>query len=257
MISKDTYTHQMLFKVDWKQFLDSDFFTRYFNMNREVLANGAEMPECLSADPLPKKPSIQEIQNADSDALQAFAALGSEAHTLVAQEFKRRSSLLVLNCLKRFLVDDEDAITMERFGKIIDIFGPIKHGIDMLERILTMMEQPWFHGDMTKDEAFELLKQKSVGSFLVRFSSTKSEFVISAVIKKQVNTVVHFRISHDIDIGFTIPGSEPADDLYKLLQQNSHRFKHAQAPEQTKYKYLLNFPSLRDGGYYDEKDLQW
>jgi len=79
--------------------------------------------------------------------------------------------------------------------------------------------------------------------------------VISAVVKKEnVNTVVHFRISHNPETGFSIPGSDPQKTLYKLLQTNSQKFKYAQAPEQSKYKFLTTLAMLRDSGYDDAEE---
>jgi hypothetical protein len=45
----------------------------------------------------------------------------------------------------------------------------------------TLSRQPWFHGDLDKDESFELLRSKADGSFLIRFSSKRGYLTISFV----------------------------------------------------------------------------
>jgi len=51
-------------------------------------------------------------------------------------------------------------------------------------------KQDWFHGDITTDEATELLKDKIVGTFLLRFSS-RGSFAASFVDStKQVRHVL-------------------------------------------------------------------
>ena len=51
----------------------------------------------------------------------------------------------------------------------------------------TLSRQPWFHGDLDKDEAFELLRQKTDGSFLIRFSSKRGYLTITFVAGGQCN----------------------------------------------------------------------
>lgn len=45
----------------------------------------------------------------------------------------------------------------------------------------TLSRQGWFHGDLDKDEAFDILRQKPDGSFLIRFSSKRGYLTISFV----------------------------------------------------------------------------
>jgi len=40
-----------------------------------------------------------------------------------------------------------------------------------------MMNNSWFHGDISQKEAFSLLADRPVGSFILRFSGTRNSFV--------------------------------------------------------------------------------
>jgi len=172
--------------------------------------------------------------------------------------------------LAKFLTDADGYVTLERFGKIIDIFGPLsitrlgmtsffKEDLlveEMQGKMFDMLNRPWFHGDMTMTEAFNLLQNKDVGVFLVRFSTTTNQFVISNVVRREGGRfVIHIRVKHTPEVGFSIPGSShPEPDLYSLLEANKKQFAIPQAPESTKYKWITTMSHSKDGGYGVEED---
>ena len=74
---------------------------------------------------------------------------------------------------------------MERFGLFLGLFGPLytQSPMGIFERMANILPRPWFYGDLDKDAAFDLLRNKQPGTFLVRFSSNPEHvgFVISVV----------------------------------------------------------------------------
>jgi hypothetical protein len=57
--------------------------------------------------------------------------------------------------------------------------------------------KPYFHGDINKDEAFNRLKNKDVGTFLLRFSARSNNFVISLVIdRNHQKFITHISMNH-------------------------------------------------------------
>lgn len=69
-------------------------------------------------------------------------------------------------------VEKSETVTLERFGKVVDAFGPLSDGEKFLERVEDAISQPWFYaGEITKEEVSDLLKGQRDGTFIVRFSS--------------------------------------------------------------------------------------
>jgi len=93
-----------------------------------------------------------------------------------------------LNCLKSLLVKKEngaEVVSMGAFDKITKSFGaffdPLQ-GVQTIKELNRLMEQSWFHGDLTFLEANSRLARQSEGSFLIRLSSSdpnKTPFTLS------------------------------------------------------------------------------
>jgi len=260
----------LLSKVSWPVFMEN--FSPLIGLDKAYL--NLRLPEAISDEALPPNATADQIQSADEQQLRLFAESSLENKAKANSELRRRQTLLKVLCLEKFLTDDDGMVSLERFGKIIDIFGPLSlsfpgsrnslHslknpilGEELLAKMFDMMNQTWFHGDMSMNEAFSLLKDKDVGVFLVRFSSTTNQFVISNVVKKDGGRyVVHIRVKHQPGIGFSIPDSPyPEPDLFSLLRAHKDKFVIPQAPEATKYRYITTMTMSKDGGYGENDDI--
>jgi len=93
-------------------------------------------------------------------------------------------------------------VSVERFGLFLSLFGPLSEKVSILEKIKLIMKQPWFHGDLTSQEAERLLVNQKPGYFLVRLSSSPGFFTISKVSRE--NKINHQRIEYKFDKGFTV-----------------------------------------------------
>jgi len=88
---------------------------------------------------------------------------------------------------------------MEKFGKVLEYFGPLQEGF--LDTIRDMLNQKWFHGDLDTADAAARLSQQPPGSFLVRFSSTNPGcFTTSQVIPD--GSIRHQRVQNQPGKGF-------------------------------------------------------
>lgn len=93
---------------------------------------------------------------------------------------------------------NDDMVSMEHFGKMMDWFGPIRRDARalILTHIREVLQSPWFHGDIPTSETETRIMTREVGTFLVRFSnSAPGAFAISKVTAPlKVN---HLRVSRD------------------------------------------------------------
>jgi hypothetical protein len=91
------------------------------------------------------------------------------------------------------LVDPSDSqvARAEDFGRMLRAFGPLPTrasatapdvGRIWLDDLCHVLEQPWFYGNLSANDAIRALRGQAVGSFLVRFSSDESiPFTVSVV----------------------------------------------------------------------------
>eukprot|EP01118_Nematostelium_gracile_P016010 TRINITY_DN6548_c0_g1_i1.p1 TRINITY_DN6548_c0_g1~~TRINITY_DN6548_c0_g1_i1.p1 ORF type:complete len:624 (-),score=147.44 TRINITY_DN6548_c0_g1_i1:22-1893(-) len=238
--------------VSWKEVTIP--LSRTLNIPETVLTDRFPDVKSISTRPLEPNCTEEQLQLANPSQLQIFKNTSENAAHRVLKELFRRQLLLKVKCLKNFLVDDGQ-VSLVRFGKILDIFGPLDR--EFLDRIFGFMSEKWFHGDMTKEEAYELLSDKPIGCYLVRFSSTQSSFVISVVVQAKTGggrSVIHIRVKHTPEEGFSIPNSGPYDDIKTLLKVNEKVFMTAQSPPPSKFDYLTAVPTNASGGYYSAMD---
>jgi len=197
-------------------------------LNPDIIAQA--IPENPVTIQLPENPTSEQIALSEISTLEAFAQTSEKAAAIVRKEKQRREMIVKLNCGKALLVNEKGMVSLERFGKIVDMFGPLVltlgYGRGLLENILLVMTKTWFHGDISKDEAYNQLMSKGPGAFLLRFSNRQNAFVISRVISKEgKNWVTHITVKHSSN-GFSIPGSDTSyPDIIKLIKTNKHMFQ--------------------------------
>jgi hypothetical protein len=148
-----------------------------------------ELPSDLVDQPLGMTPTDSQLYLAPDERLFEYSRVGGDvAQRRVDNEIERRNRVVELQCLKTLLCKDL-IVKVERFGLICKLFGPVlgeadDQGGEMLGRIADVMNQTWFHGDMSSTEAYTVLRDKKPGAFLVRFSSSQAAFCISSVVSK-------------------------------------------------------------------------
>jgi len=110
-------------------------------------------------------------------------------------------------CLKTILAEKDDMVTMDNFSRHLEWFGPMT-GIDILDRVESLLRKPWFHGEISTEDAEKLLTNKGKkGLFLVRFSS-RDPGCYAITVLSQGGKLKHFRIYHRPGLDFLIGKTE-------------------------------------------------
>jgi len=112
-----------------------------------------------------------------------------------------------VKCLKAVLAEkskdetkdaSEVIVTLEKFGKVTAIYGPLICPSDpsknMVKKIYEIVQNDWFHGEISKDDAEGQLTKKPKGTFVVRLSEQGGCFTISKM--SQSSKINHQRINH-------------------------------------------------------------
>jgi hypothetical protein len=62
---------------------------------------------------------------------------------------------------------------MDTFRDFLQWFGPLKPNADVPNKVVALLKEPWFHGDLSTPAAEKMLAANGLeGTFLVRFSTS-------------------------------------------------------------------------------------
>ena len=141
---------------------------------------------------------------------------------------------------------EADEVSIENFGSILEYFGPISDKnttTPILDRVRNVLSQTWFHGDLDTREAERLLGGRSIGTYLVRFStSAPGGFTISKVSSKNIT---HQRILHTSQ-GFSI-GNNKFATLEDLINSSRVDLHLDQSCPGSKFSQLFESTNNVDG----------
>jgi len=73
-------------------------------------------------------------------------------------------------------------VTFENFEKFLKWFGPVRRdeGRDILNSITELVKEPWFHGDIVREQAeARIAASQNKSGFLVRYSQKEGKFTLS------------------------------------------------------------------------------
>eukprot|EP01103_Thecamoeba_quadrilineata_P005223 TRINITY_DN1504_c0_g1_i1.p1 TRINITY_DN1504_c0_g1~~TRINITY_DN1504_c0_g1_i1.p1 ORF type:complete len:548 (+),score=107.96 TRINITY_DN1504_c0_g1_i1:25-1644(+) len=101
--------------------------------------------------------------------------------------------------------NSSNEVKLEDFGSLLGLVGPF--GPEMIDRIKNLINEPWFHGNISSNEAETMLRNEPAGTYLVRFSANSPDnYVISSITKPTANkkiNVNHWKVLHTAGKGFT------------------------------------------------------
>mmetsp|Transcript_51753 Transcript_51753/g.129911 ORF Transcript_51753/g.129911 Transcript_51753/m.129911 type:complete len:515 (-) Transcript_51753:971-2515(-) len=171
-------------------------------------------------------------------------------------------------CLKACLAEVLDDPTLknppqivqcEAFGRFLQWFGPVDpEPAKFTQKIVNILSQKWFHGEISKDQADDLLnRMKGRAAFLVRLSTTKAgQFTISKINNK--GKINHQRIDYQPGVGFSLkvmnPRGEPKtiqsnDPLPRFIEMVRKELKLKNECSGSRFESLFAKEKKEDTGY--------
>jgi len=179
--------------------------------------------KCWNEDP-EKRPSLIEIieSNVFNDSfLDAMAAgseiaremwskFGPDTKEVKWQDFLESFALLLninvsgteleVKCLQKILNANVSPFTVsvQNFEKFLRWFGPIEPGFGLLAQVREILKLKFFHGDISPEQAEDILRSVKPRSYLVRFSKEPGQVSISYTKQHKSGTakMIHARISN-------------------------------------------------------------
>eukprot|EP01117_Protostelium_nocturnum_P010324 TRINITY_DN3709_c0_g1_i3.p1 TRINITY_DN3709_c0_g1~~TRINITY_DN3709_c0_g1_i3.p1 ORF type:complete len:1210 (-),score=379.32 TRINITY_DN3709_c0_g1_i3:13-3642(-) len=136
--------------------------------------------------------------------------------------------------MKSILVDSDDMVNMENFIKLTQFYGPLKQNQDSLLSVYNLHQEPWFIGELSVIQTNDLMAEKGIGAYLVRYSSSEpGNYVLS--VKDNDGSVKQYKIRHSPGSGYTV-GETEYPDLPSLIAEKKMLYG-LRAPAQRIDKY--------------------
>eukprot|EP01089_Gocevia_fonbrunei_P014084 TRINITY_DN3781_c0_g2_i3.p1 TRINITY_DN3781_c0_g2~~TRINITY_DN3781_c0_g2_i3.p1 ORF type:complete len:570 (+),score=80.88 TRINITY_DN3781_c0_g2_i3:131-1840(+) len=136
--------------------------------------------------------------------------------TLSPKSAWAKLKLLLCHTGSTVSTEQTSVVTLQRFGEALKWFGPLLTLDErpFLTKVADVIGTPWFHGDVSKERAVELLGSRR-GSFLVRFSTEPGSYTISRVDKTNVRNN-RIELNHH---GYYLKGMEHTlyPDMYTMV----------------------------------------
>eukprot|EP01118_Nematostelium_gracile_P003715 TRINITY_DN1430_c0_g1_i1.p1 TRINITY_DN1430_c0_g1~~TRINITY_DN1430_c0_g1_i1.p1 ORF type:complete len:207 (+),score=63.75 TRINITY_DN1430_c0_g1_i1:130-750(+) len=107
---------------------------------------------------------------------------------------------VAMTCMNKMLCPKgETEVSSTYFGELVDWFGPLKGDKPMVSRMIHVMSQACFFGDLSSDEAIKMLKAAEVGKFLLRLGHKQPGSYVLTVCRngKTAKEVGHVMVEYE------------------------------------------------------------
>jgi hypothetical protein len=185
-------------KVNWKTFINS--MHKEFSKQPPFLSIGAE---------LPNKVLERDLQHSSPAQKKEYATRGYDQFRSVfsLNDFSLDDNDFFLTSLKLLFIPNHNSheVKLEDFGNLIGLIGPF--GPEMFDRVRDLINQQWFHGNISSSEAEAMLRNMEPGTYLVRTSANSQDHFVISSVSRPANSkrpvVNHRKVLHTPGTGFT------------------------------------------------------
>jgi hypothetical protein len=130
--------------------------------------------------------------------------------------------------------DQKEFVKIDKFGWVVSWFGSIY--TNFVDNMINLSDKSWFHGDISGRMAEYQLKNKPVGTFLVRLSvASYGSFTLSYVTHTTIN---HYRCTYSIQTNTFEAGGIEYNSLSSLINSKSQIFELTEPCLGSKYAML-------------------
>jgi hypothetical protein len=132
----------------------------------------------------------------------------------------------------RYVLDNSGTgeVTLLKFNEFLKAFGPFK---DSIQNLRNVVNNRWFHGFLTSEEAERLLELQQIGTYLIRFSrSQMGSFALAFVdgTRRINHTLIHFCPPN----GYSINENDAQGESNRVFNNLEALIRH--------YNYILKNP---------------
>jgi serine/threonine protein kinase len=152
-------------------------------------------------------------------------------------------------CVRLAFANEKGTVTIEQFARALGWYGPLGKDNTIISRIYSIVAENGFFGEMTPEEAEEMLVNQKPGTLLVRLSSRSCDFVVSA--KTKSGQYVHWRVPRKGD-GFTFENKyfSTLKEVIEFFKSKKMQCKHvATGSKFQKVRQLLDVDESKFQGY--------
>lgn len=139
--------------------------------------------------------------------------------------------------LKLVLANKEDVVTIENFSRALEWFGPFTLDRQFMDNVQDTISISGFFGDISSQEAEQIMAGKKAGQYMVRFSTQQPGFYTITAMSEE-NALKHYRIKHKAGLGFLL-GNAEYPSLPKLIKANRKELYLKRAVKGSKYSQLF------------------
>jgi len=130
--------------------------------------------------------------------------------------------------------DQKEIVKIDKFGWVVSWFGCLY--TNFVDNMINLSNKAWFHGDISGRMAELQLKNKPVGTFLVRLSvASYGSYTVSYVTPTTIN---HYRCTFSIQDNIFEAGGSEYNSLCSLINSKSQTFELTEPCPGTKYATL-------------------
>lgn len=138
--------------------------------------------------------------------------------------------------------DAPACVTLDHIRLLIEMFGP--NLSNTLSTINLSVNQTWFQGFVTVEEAEHILTDQVPGTFLIRFSqSSKSSLVISYVADD--HKIMHHLVEASQKDGFLLDGRSYMS-IEQLVHENKNILRFAAPNTASKNRWFFGFQTYQE-----------
>jgi len=162
----------------------------------------------------------------------------SEVIQLSTGKIQDTQLLRKIKCLRLMLVtkentDQKEIVKIDKFGWVVSWFGSYTN---FLDNMINLSDKAWFHGDISGRMAEYQLKNKPLGTFLVRLSvASYGSYTLSYVTPTTIN---HYRCTYSIQTNTFEAGGVEYNSLSSLINSKSQIFGLTEPSTGSKYALL-------------------